>query len=155
LPGLPLKGKSSIDVSQEMASKAINTARTLLDYIIPGPPLIHKHPDGLSIEIPVMYNGTALDRLHYDLSLNGFSPKGRLSRAMVESFDAEKIRNRVKELFRELRVIDAAEFREPEDCWVIPLAWDSFIVAHIRVSRDGVEVIPDRGLTAEVSSRIA
>ena len=155
LPGPPLKKEASKFISQEMAAKAVETVRVLVNYIVPGPLLVHHHPDGLSIDVPVMYNGVALDRLHYDLSLQGFSPKGRPARVLVDSFDAGSVESRVRELFGELRVVDAAEFREPEDCWVVPLAWGSFIVAHIRVSRDGGEVVPDRGLTAEVSSRVA
>lgn len=155
LPGPPLRRGSLKSISQEMASMAVETVKVLLEYIVPGPLLVHRHPDGLSIDVPVMYNGVALDRVHYDLLLEGFSPKGRPALAMVESFDIARVEARVKELFGELRAVDAAEFREPEDCWVVPLAWGSFIVAHIRVSRDGGEVVPDRGLTAEVSSRVA
>nr|QEK14175.1 hypothetical protein FPV09_02535 [Thermococcus aciditolerans] len=41
-------------------------------------------------------------------------------------------------------------FREPENCWVVPVAWKSFIILHVRVSADEKELIPDYGLTEEV-----
>ncbi len=138
-----------------MASKAIETASSLINLIIPGPLIVHRHPDGISVDVPILYNGFALDRIHFDLNSSEFSPKGRPAVSAIPGLDEGAISVKVKELFKELRVLDAAEFREPEDCWVIPLAWGKFIVAHIKVSRDGSEVVSDRGLTAEVSSRIA
>ncbi len=56
----------------------------------------------------------------------------------------------MEKVLRELRVIDAVEFREPENAWIAPLAWNYIIIAHIKVSYDGNELIPDYGLTEEV-----
>ncbi len=60
------------------------------------------------------------------------------------------IRGRAGEIVGELRALDAAEYREPERCWAVPLAWGPYLVAHVKVSSDGKEVVPDYGLTEEV-----
>ena len=155
MPKPPIRKVAPTTVFQEMASKAIETASSLINLIIPGPLIVHRHPDGISIDVPVLYNGVALDRIHFDLNSSEFSPKGRPVVSSVPRLDEEAILEKIKELFKELRVLDAAEFREPENCWVVPVAWGRFIVAHIKVSSDGSEIVPDHGLTAEVSSRIA
>ncbi len=68
--------------------------------------------------------------------------------------DVGVVRKVMEGVLREARVIDAAEFREPEDAWVVSLAWKYIIIAHIRVSSDGGELIPDYGLTEEVRRHV-
>ncbi len=136
------------------ARKSISTVSKLIGLIVPGPLIFHHHPSGTSVDIPILYNGMALDRIHFDLYFNRFSPKGLPVISRISEVDEANVLSKVRELLGELRVLDAVEFRVPEDCWVVPVAWREFIVAHIKVSRDGMEVVPDQGLTAEVSSRI-
>ncbi len=135
----------------ECASRAISTVRAALSYIIVGPPLIRYGPAGeVHVDVPLMYHDLALDRVHYDPSLRAPSPKGRPVRAWGVRVEADEVKSVMESALREVRVIDAAEYREPEAAWVVPLAWRNIIIAHIKVSHDGSELIPDYGLTEEV-----
>jgi len=78
------------------------------------------------------------------------SPKGRPIRAFKESISREEVANVMDSIIRELKVLEGAEYREPERAWIVPLAWGPYIVAHVRVSSEGNEIIPDYGLTEEV-----
>ena len=137
-------------ISREDAARAIETAREALPLLSTGPPIVRMGPAGeVHVDIPLLYQGYALDRIHFDPSTMEPSPKGRPV-VFIGSVDRDAVNSRANEILGELRVLDAAEYREPERCWVIPLAWGPYLVAHIKVSNDGRELVPDYGLTEEV-----
>jgi len=42
-----------------------------------------------------------------------------------------------------LKVLNGAEYRDPERSWLVPLSYNSRIVAHMKVYYDGVHIVPD------------
>ncbi len=150
---VPVRHGGSIDLDN--ALKAIETVKAALDYIVVGPPIIHRGPAGdVHVDVPLMYHDFALDRVHFDPVMRCPSPKGRPARAWGVEVDVSLVRRVMEEVLGEVRVIDAVEFREPEDAWIVPLAWKHIIIAHIRVSSNGEELIPDYGLTEEVRRHV-
>ena len=146
--GVPSRSPS-IDFS--LVVKAIETVRNALPYIVVGPPLIRYGPAGeVHVDVPLMYHDFALDRVHYDPYLKCPSPKGRPVRAWSVRVDPNEARSAIEAALKEVVVIEAGEYREPEYAWAIPLAWRNLIIAHIKVSYDARELIPDYGLTEEV-----
>ncbi len=142
-------------INLDNALRAIETVKAALEYIVAGPPIIHCGPAGdVHVDVPLMYHDFALDRVHFDPIMRCPSPKGRPARVWGAEVDSNLVKKIMEEVLREVRVIDAAEFREPEDAWVVPLAWKHIIIAHIRVSSDGGELIPDYGLTEEVRRHV-
>ncbi|HII61323.1 hypothetical protein [Pyrococcus horikoshii] len=131
-------------VEVENAEKAIKLVRNALPLFRVGKPLIK--PDG--VDVPILYLNFAIDRLHYDPKKERPLPKGcpRSSRAG----EVGEIEEKVEKILEEAKILPAAEFREPENCWIVPVAWKSFIILHIRVSADGKEIIPDYRLTEEI-----
>ncbi len=137
-------------ISKESAIRAVETVKSALPLLSMGPPIVGRGPAGEThVDLPIIYQGYALDRVHFDPSTMEPSPKGRPV-IFSGSIDREAIVKRANEILEELRALDAAEYREPERCWVVPLAWGPYLVAHIKVSSDGRELIPDYGLTEEV-----
>jgi len=130
--------------SEENAEKAVELVKEALPFFRPGKPI--ERPDG--VDIPVLYLDFAIDRMHFDPRSGTPLPKGFPGH--FGNFERFRVEERAEEVLKELKVIEACEFRGPEDCWVVPLAWKSFIVLHVRVSRDGGELIPDYPLTEEV-----
>ncbi|BEP17754.1 hypothetical protein PYJP_11060 [Pyrofollis japonicus] len=134
----------------EAARRAIDTVSRALPYIVPGPIILHRGPAGeVHVDIPLLYQGMALDKIHFDPGENRPSPKGRPI-VWLGKIDLHEVREIAKTIVSELRVLGAAEYREPEAAWIVPLAWGPFIVAHIKVSSNGDEIIPDYGLTREL-----
>ncbi len=150
----PIKPPFKRHVSQpslEDALRAINTVKEALSLMEVGPPLVHRGPRGeVHVDCPLMYQNFALDRIHFDVTSGKPSPKGKPSHAESVSMDLSGVRSAMAKVIKELWVVEAAEFREPEDAWAVPLAWKAFIVAHVKVSKDGCELIPDYPLTEEV-----
>ncbi len=156
-PPLPIRGRKE-DVTKPLdfdsLDRAINTAKSLLRYLTSGVPIIRRGPGGeVHVDVPVMYMDFAVDRIHYDPKSRAPSPKGRPVRAYgdVSSRDVQEVIERV---LKEAYVIEAAEFREPEDAWVIPVAWNRIIIIHVKVSSSGEELVPDYGLTEEVRRHV-
>ncbi len=154
-PPPPVRGApyAQPPIRLEDAEKAVNTVKAALGYVTTTI-LSRVGPAGdLCVDIVLLYHGFALDRIHYDLETDMPSPKGRPVCSHRYS-DREAAENRARELARqileELWVVEAAEYRAPERAWVVPLAWRHYIVAHVKVSSDGAELIPDYGLTEEV-----
>ena len=127
----------------EDAEKAVELVRQALPFFRAGEPIVH--PD--HVDVPVLYLDFAIDRVHYDPRTGNPSPKGAPPHTEPRADDA---RERIDDVLKEAHVLEGAEFREPEDCWVVPVAWKSFIILHVRVSADGSELIPDYHLTEEV-----
>ncbi len=142
----PIRGlpRRSEPPGEENAEKAVELVKEALPFFRPGKPI--ERPDG--VDVPILYLDFAIDRMHFDPRSGTPLPKGFPGH--FGSFELSGIEERFGEVLRELRVLEACEFREPEDCWVVPVAWRSFLVLHVRVSRDGKELVPDYGLTEEV-----
>lgn len=134
-----------------MAVKAIEAVKAALPLLTAGPPIVRTGPAGdVHADVPVMYMDFAVDRVHYDPYAKAPSPKGRPVRAWGVSVDPEEARSVVEAALREAWVVEAAEFRDPEDAWAVPVAWRNVIILHVKVSYDGSELVPDYGLTEEV-----
>ena len=138
------------ELTPELAERAIETVKNALPFFTAGTPIVHHAPHGIHVDVPVMYLSFAVDRVHYNPETKTPAPKGLPPESMVAEVNPEEVRERVQVLLGELSVLSGAEFRGPEDCWVVPVAWKSFIILHVRVSADGEELIPDYGLTEEV-----
>ena len=153
----PIKERKSQEhiLSHELARKAIETVKNLIAFLEFGPPIIRYGPGGeLHIDIPLMYNGYALDRLHYDPYTRTLSPKGRPVRAWNIKISANEVLESIKDYINEFKAVEAVEYRDPEKAWAVPLTWRLYIVAYIKVSHNGEEIVPDYGLTEEVRRHV-
>ncbi len=134
--------------------KAIETAKAALQFLTAGVPIIRRGPAGeVHVDVPVMYMDFAVDRIHYDPESKMPSPKGRPVRVYGDAHP-EEVRKTVGDILKEVYAIEAAEFREPEKTWIIPVAWNKLIIMHIRVSHNGEELVPDYRLTEEVRRHV-
>ncbi len=151
----PIKRFEEKPFSISYASVAIATVKKALPYMSFASPIIRYGPGGeVGVDIPLVYQGVAIDRVHYDPLSGTPSPKGRPARASGIKVSKDEILNRVSEVIKELRVIEAAEFRDPESAWAVPLAWKSIIVAHVKVTYSGDSIVPDYGLTEELRRQV-
>ncbi len=138
-------------LNPELIVKAVETVKAALPLFTAGPPIIRSGPAGeVHADVPVMYMDFAIDRVHYDPYVKAPSPKGRPVRAWGVRVDPQEARQVIESALKEAVVIEAAEFRDPEDAWAVPVAWRGMIIMHVKVSYDGRELIPDYGLTEEV-----
>jgi len=151
----PIKRFNEKSFNISYASIAIDTVKKALPYMSFTSPIIRQGPSGeVSVDIPLIYQGVAIDRIHYDPLSDTLSPKGRPVRALGVKVSKDGILNRVSGVIKELRVVEAAEFRDPEQAWAVPIAWKSIIVAHVKVTYLGDSIVPDYGLTEELRRQV-
>ncbi len=148
--GVPPSGP--LDFS--LAEKAIELVRNALPFLNIGPPLVDYGPRGeVHVDVPLIYQGFALDRIHYDPQLRAPSPKGRPVRVWGVRVREEDVVKVMENIIKEAIVVEAVEYRDPELAWIVPLSWKKLIIAHIKVSNNADEIIPDYGLTEEIRRR--
>ncbi len=135
----------------EFVVHAVEAVKAALPVFTVGVPLIRRGPIGeVHVDVPIMYMNFAIDRIHYDPYSKAPSPKGRPVRAWRVDIDPQEVQRIVESALKEVHVVEAAEFREPENAWAVPVVWNRLIIMHVKVSYDGRELIPDYGLTEEV-----
>ncbi len=136
----------------EFPKRAVETVKNVLKFLKVGEPIVKREPKDVRVEIPVMYLDFAVDKVHYDPSLKGPSPKGRHVKGY--DVDIEEAKRAVENALKEAKVLEGVEYREAERVWVVPVSWRKLIVMHVKVTYDGKEIVPDYGITSEVRRRI-
>ncbi|AFK23148.1 hypothetical protein [Pyrococcus sp. ST04] len=137
----------------ENARRAIQTVENAIPLMRVGRPIVHRTPEGLHIDVPILYMDFAVDRMHFDPMTMKPSPKGYPVHFQGD-VNIEDVMNAVEGVLRALKPLQACEFRKPERSWVVPVAWESFIVLHVKVSEDGRSIVPDYPLTEEIRRRL-
>ncbi len=130
-----------------LAERAIQAVGEARKYFSVGP--ILRGPMGGPVDVAILYNGVPVDIMHYDPYRRAPSPKGRPVH-YHGPVDEALVREDLRRVLGELTVLLGAEYREPEQAWVVPLAWRNLIVLHARVSWDGGSIKPDYGLQARL-----
>ena len=133
------------------ASTAVQTAHSLKALLKPGKVWISKTPRGeVVIKAALMYEGVPVGSLEFDPITGEILPKGYHPSTFNQKIPLEKVKHKVQEIIPKLSVLNGAEFRMPESCWVVPLAIDGKIVSHVKIFYDGKHVVPDYPLENEL-----
>ena len=139
------------------AIRAIEAVRAALGLFEAGPPLARVAPGGVvAVDVPVLYDGFAVDRMHFDpvrlepLPKGCPEPPGGVGGAAV---DLEAVRRTAERVLGEARVLGGAELEKPRMVWRVPVAWRSLIILHVRVDMGG-RIVPDEPLTMELRRRL-
>ncbi len=129
----------------ENAMRSVATGKDCLALLVPGKVWYHRAPRGeLDIKGALLLNELPVIVLHFNpvdgsllpVGLHFFTEGGKEMLTQVES--------KLSGLVQNISVLDGAEFREPEFCWVVPVVHQGRIVAHLKVSSDGGNILPDK-----------
>ena len=126
----------------EYASKAINLAEQILPRLKALQVNRHRHGP---VDVIVTYEGLVIDNVHYDPYTNTPSPKGRPIE-YPSKINQEQVLENINRVLEEAYVLKDAEYRKPEDEWIVPVAWRNMIILHLRISGDGGRLVADPGL---------
>ncbi|HEY9680251.1 MAG TPA: hypothetical protein V6C86_01525 [Oculatellaceae cyanobacterium] len=136
----------------ENALKAIETSRACIGSLLPGPVWSHIAPRGeFEIKGCLTQNGQPVAVLQFNPVDGSVLPKGLHALGSGREDAIPKVKMRLESIAPELKVLEGAEFREPEFCWAVPFAHQGRVVGHIKVSADGSTVVPDRKAVEELS----
>ncbi len=141
-PSGPLSG-----IQQNLSRNAVTavaTAKKVKAYLTPGNVWIMTAPRGeIEVKAAIIYNGMAVAVLHFNPKDGALLPLGIHPRAFGVNPPLETIKRNLPSIVGELDVLNGAEYREPENAWIVPLAYKKMIVAHLKLYIDGIHVIPD------------
>ncbi|RLC30594.1 MAG: hypothetical protein DRH37_05010 [Deltaproteobacteria bacterium] len=133
LPGIP-----------ENALRCIQTAREAKNFFTAGEVWVSRGPAGDQvIEAVIMYQGVPVSVLAFDTVDGAILPCGYRPRMFNAVVAVDRVKQELPGIMRDLNVLNGAEYCEPENSWVIPLAIRGRIVAHVKIYRDAVHILPD------------
>ncbi len=131
---------------------AVKTATTLLGSLTPGKVWIMQAPNGeKEVKGALLYEGVVVAALRFDPSDGKLLPLGLNTHSYRVGTDIRTVRQNLAEIMKELKVLPAEAFREPEACWSFPLAYHEQIVGEIRIYYDGIHVLPDYPANQEMT----
>ncbi len=123
---------------------AIEVANKVKKYLMPGNVWVVSGPQGeAEVKAAILYNGVAVGVLHFNPEDGSILPLGLHPKVLGVNLPLEKIKRSLPEIINNIKVLEGAEYREPENAWIIPLAYKEMIVSHLKVYRDGIHIIPD------------
>lgn len=135
------------------AAKAIDTACDALPELKPGQIWKHEAPHGIEIKGSLKKGNIHVAVIHFNGEDASVLPRGLhgLSEGRPEIF--KLIEDKLKKLPQQMKVLEGAEFREPEECWAIPIALEGRIVSHLKVSADGGILLEDKKIAKELKEK--
>jgi hypothetical protein len=135
----------------ENASKAIAAARANISRLIGGRAWRHRTPHGANeIKGSLLFDDSPVVVLHFSPEDGSILPKGLHGLTEGRSDIIALVEARLKDIPQQLNVLDGAEFREPESCWAVPIVHQGRIVAHLKISSDGTQILPDKKAVEEL-----
>ncbi len=145
-------GQGIRNVSFITAEKAIDTARRAKPYLIPGKVWLWREPGGEVVyKAGLVYQGAVIGVIEFDPSSGNPIPGGYKPYLFNATQPIENIKKILPSVVNGLQVLSGAEYRAPEACWIVPLAYKGMIVAHIKIYYDGEHVVPDYPANQEMN----
>ncbi len=130
--------------------KALSIAEEVRNRLSIGKTWVAKCPSGETlIKVALIYEGSIVSTLEFSPLDGSVLPRGYHPRISSVEVSLRKVIRRAREVLRDLKVLKAAEYREPELCWVVPLAYEGKIVSHIKIYYDASGVLLDFPATQE------
>ncbi len=152
-PAPPAPPGPAVNVDVSKATLAVQTAGRAKPYLSLSRPWAMRAPRGeLDLKVALVYDGAAVGVLRFDPRSGDVLPKGYNPWVFQQTVSAEDVIRSAQTVLNGLEVLNGAEYREPEACWVVPLAYQGRIVAEVRVTYDGTGIVPDTPATQEMQA---
>jgi len=140
----PVLGSVPTSPSLNTAQKAVDTAKALVPYLKPGEVWIMRAPRGeVEVKGAILYQGEVVGVVHFDPQTGAPIPLGYHPRVFEVRVPLETVKAELLKVIKGLKILEGAEYREPEACWAIPFAYQGMLLGHIRIYYDGTRVVPD------------
>ncbi len=142
--GIPIVQTIPTETLLSNLHQAIKTTSNLNKLLYAGKVWLMRSPTGeIEIKGGVLYQGVVVAVLHFN-PLNGkVLPLGIHPHLFQNNIEISRVKSNLSAVIGNLKILPAAEFREPEACWSFPVAIGNIIVAHIKIYYDGIHVMED------------
>ena len=151
-PGLGIGQTIPVQTLLNNLSAAISTVQKIGSLLTPGKVWTTRAPAGeIEVKAGILYQGSVVAVLHFNPLDGSVLPLGINPRVYQNTCQIQAVKSRLTTLIHELRILPAAEFREPEASWAFPVALGNTIVAHLKVYYDGIHIVPDYPANQEMT----
>jgi len=152
VPAIPGVQFVPLDTILSRSGQAFATARAVLAAASAGKVWMMRAPAGeVEVKAALLYQNNVVAVLRFHPLTGQLLPRGVNPRAVEVRVNTEAVKRRLQVLIPRLTLVPAGEYREPESCWVFPIAWNNMAVAELKVFYDGQHVVQDFGAAQEMS----
>lgn len=138
--------------TEENAERAFAVAHAALPKLTAGAVWTHTSPHGEpEIKGALLHGDKPAVILHFSTEDGNILPRGLHSYSPASEEIIAAVKTNLSGFPAKLAVLEGAEFREPEYCWAFPVAYKGRIVAHIKVSAEGDNIMSDKKAQEEMS----
>ncbi len=131
---------------------AVTTVQKIGSQLTPGKVWTMQGPAGeIEVKAGILYQGSVVAVLHFNPLDGSVLPLGIHPSAYQNTNQIQAIKTRLTTVIRELKILPAAEFMEPEASWSFPVALGNTIVVHLKVYYDGIHIVPDYTANQEMT----
>ena len=126
------------------AQQAVSSAIEVGKHLTIGKIWIVRDPAGeIEVKAGLIYQNMVVAVVRFNPFNGDILPEGAHVRAYDMRVTNDVLYEKLSDFASKLVVLHGAGFKEPENCWTIPIAYDGKIVTHLKIYIDGIHVIPD------------
>ncbi len=142
----------TVNISPEKIQQVLSTAKRARAYLKPGKIWIVRGPGGeLEIRGGIVYQGAVVSVLEFN-PLNGYVlPADYRPIVYQQNVSMENLQNQFLKIVNGLQILNGVWYREPEGCWLVPLAYRGEIITTLRIYYDGIHIVPDYEASREMA----
>ncbi len=144
VPGpVPIQRNMDLGAIYQYAPQIISTASVVMEYVKFGKVWAFRGPGGESeIKAGLIYQNRIISVLRLDGKTGKPLPIG-VNTNLLGNYNLMWLKSNLSNIIFNLKVVGAIEYRAPENCWVIPIAYGGLKVGELKITYDGSYVIPD------------
>ncbi len=144
VPPPPPPGQSPIIPNLNNLQKVLTTSTEIKPYLRPGKIWATKTPNGeIDLKAAIMYDNYVIATIHFNPCTGQILPEGYNAHCFNLNTTSDQIQNSLNSLIRHITILNAAEYREPESSWAVPITYQGMIIAHIKIYYTGEAIVPD------------
>ncbi|NOY09705.1 MAG: hypothetical protein GXP33_12790 [Spirochaetes bacterium] len=142
----------SINITLEKIQQVLSTVRRTRKYLKPGKLWVLRGPGGeLEIRGGIVYQGAVVSVVEFNPVNGSVLPAEYRPVAYQENVSLKTIRKQLDTIVTNLQILKGVWYREPEGCWIVPLAYKGEVITSLKIYYDGIHVIPDYEAAREMA----
>ncbi len=155
---LPLNTAQATSVQKLLNNlpATVATVQKISGQFIAGKVWISRGPAGeTEVKAGILYQGNVVAVLRFHPVTGRILPVGIHAHIYYNTSQVHEvikgIKARLTSIIHKLKILPAAEFREPEASWIFPIVLGHIIVSHLKVYYDGIHIVPDYPANQEMN----
>ncbi len=140
------------NIIPEQAENVLSTAKRARINLKPGKVWKTRAPGGeLQIQGGILYQGVVVSVVSFNPSTGCILPEGYKPIEYQQRVSLESLQHKLTDVVNNLQILNGVWYREPEGCWIVPLAYRGEIITNLKIYYDGEHIVPDYRASREMA----